>query len=86
MRTCLLAMALCLTLGGCTERHAPTEPAKAAAPAPEPAPAPAEATDEPAPPPEPPKAEPKSLDDMTQAELEAACFAHDQRACDRLGH
>jgi hypothetical protein len=35
-------------------------------------------------PPEPPA--PSDLDDMAEGELQAACFAGDRRACDRLGH
>lgn len=37
-----------------------------------------------APPPPPPA--PADLDTMDETELEAACFAGDSQACDRLGH
>ncbi|MFW6051959.1 MAG: hypothetical protein ACODAU_12350 [Myxococcota bacterium] len=77
MRAGILALALALA-GACDEtepRSAEPEAAEAAEPA---APAPPE------PPPEPP--EPADLDEMTEGELEAACFEGQQRACDRLGH
>lgn len=38
------------------------------------------------PPPPPPKPKDKSIGDMSEAELEAACFEGRKAACDRLGH